>query len=562
MAPHQFWLFQRLRGRLLANSLAGLLRGGGLRLVTVLLCSAVVWGGLFAGSYESFTFLRERQLPLTGGIVEILFNLLFLSLAGLLVFSCSLILYGSLFNSAEAGFLLARPLAADQVFAYKFQAALGFSSWAFMLLGSPILLAYGLVVQASGIFYVLLVPFFLGFVLLPGSLAAVLTFALANWLPRRPRQLVLAVVVLVLAIVALWGYRVLHTAREGIDTRSGLDRLLSQVTFARGPAAPNHWMAQGLQAAAKGHLEQAGYSLALIWANGLFAYLIAAGGAKWLYRRGYNRVATGGIRRQRQGGAWLDRLVESALPGLDPQTRLLIVKDFRTFRRDPGQWGQVLIFSGLLVLYFFNVRHFFEEGIGFNYRNGVSLLNLSAVALLLCAYTGRFIFPLLSLEGRKFWILGLLPLSRERLLWGKFVFAATGGLVMAAPLILLSDWMLGMPLATMALHGLAIGVLTLGLSGLSVGLGAWLANFRETDPSKIAVGFGGTFNLVISLLFLIAVICLVALPWHLVVGLELFLSPILVGLIVGGILTGIGLGAAVVAVPLQLGGRRLRRMEF
>ena len=44
----------------------------------------------------------------------------------------------------------------------------------------------------------------------------------------------------------------------------------------------------------------------------------------------------------------------------------------------------------------------------------------------MCAYLGRFIYPLISLEGRKFWILGLLPLKREQILWGKFAFAVTG----------------------------------------------------------------------------------------------------------------------------------------
>ena len=59
----------------------------------------------------------------------------------------------------------------------------------------------------------------------------------------------------------------------------------------------------------------------------------------------------------------------------------------------------------------------------------VSLTNLTATSILLCAYTGRFIYPMLSLEGRKFWILGLLPLKRDRLLWGKFTFSATWALL-------------------------------------------------------------------------------------------------------------------------------------
>ena len=67
----------------------------------------------------------------------------------------------------------------------------------------------------------------------------------------------------------------------------------------------------------------------------------------------------------------------------------------------------------------------------------------------------------------------------------------------------------------MLLHVLTTAVLALGLSGLSVGLGACLPNFRETDPSRIVSGFGGTMNLLVSLVFLLVVLALMAGPWHL-----------------------------------------------
>src|SRR5207244_6522043 len=184
---------------------------------------------------------------------------------------------------------------------------------------------------------------------------------------------------------------------------------------------------------------------------GLFAYVLTAGEAGALYRRGYNRLATGGSLRKRYGGGWLDRLLSATVGFLDPQTRLLIVKDFRTFRREPAQWAQVLIFSGLLLLYFTNVRRLYIEDISWIYQNGISLLNLGATALLLCAYTGRFIYPMLSLEGRTFWILGLLPLRRERLLWGKFALSATGALLIAEFLMVLSDSMLAIPAVVIGL---------------------------------------------------------------------------------------------------------------
>ena len=76
--------------------------------------------------------------------------------------------------------------------------------------------------------------------------------------------------------------------------------------------------------------------------------------------------------------------------------------------------------------------------------------------------------------------------------------------------------MLSMPRLIIAMHAVTIVVLALGLSGVSVGLGACMPNFRETDPSKIAVGFGGTLNLVACLLLLIVVIVLMAVPIHVV----------------------------------------------
>ncbi len=46
---------------------------------------------------------------------------------------------------------------------------------------------------------------------------------------------------------------------------------------------------------------------------------------------------------------------------------------------------------------------------------------------------------MLSLEGRRFWILGMLPVRRESILWGKFLFAAVGSTLPCCGLILLSD---------------------------------------------------------------------------------------------------------------------------
>lgn len=581
--------------RLLRNSWMAMVHQSSMRPAIILLCSLVVWLFVFAISWGGFHFLHaEIGVPLTGEIVGILLDLLFLSLAVLLIFSSGLILYSSLFASAETAFLLSRPVAADQVFAYKFQGAVAFSSWAFLLLGAPILVAYGLACNATWYFYVLLPIFFLGFVLLPGSLGGLAALLIVNYVPRQRKQvLALCLVVLVLA-AGLWIYRISQASTPDLwreEMREAVTRLLSYFQFTRNPLAPSHWVSLGLRRAVRGEIGVSLKYLGLVWSHGLFLYLIAASASVWLYRRGYNRMTTGGDLRRRAGEpaadaagwaepspaasaagspirwreSWIDRLLYAAMLFVDPRTRLLLVKDFRTFRRDPQQWGQILAFCSLMLLYFTNIRRFVEN-LSPTYQNSISFLNLCAVALLLCTYTGRFVYPMLSLEGRQFWILGLLPLQRDQLLWGKFAFSMMGGCLIAGVLVLVSDMMLLMPLLTILLHLVTVVVLAAGLSGLSIGLGACMPNFRESDPSKIAAGFGGTLNLVAGLLYLLTVLGLIAAPWHVQMMLGEMRGtldlPLGWSIAIAGLVLGLSAGVASPVLAMRAGIRALRDMEF
>src|SRR5205823_14240304 len=82
-------------------------------------------------------------------------------------------------------------------------------------------------------------------------------------------------------------------------------------------------------------------------------------------------------------------------------------------------------------------------------------------------------------------------------------------------LVVMSALMLRMSTAMLAVHMGMVAVRCLGLSSISVGLGARLPNLKESDPSKIAAGFGGTLNLLVSLVFIAAIVTALALPCHL-----------------------------------------------
>lgn len=556
-------IFRRLRLTLFRNGFRLALENGRARLFSTLLTCLIVAVFTFTVGVYLFTQLEKNKIPFKGAIVEALFDLLFFTLGSMLLFSTGIILFASLFTSSESSYLLCSPARADHIFATKFQSAIAFSSWGFVVLGIPIFLAFGIVSGVPWYFYALLPAFLLGYVLLPGSVSAALCLLLMRYMPRNRRQFFLLVGLVFAVLGMIWVYRVgIGLKKTFASNGRELNDLIDQFDLLRSAFAPSHWMTRGVMAAARGEFAGALLPLAQVWSNGLVLFVVATWIAKRVYRTAYDRFAGSGRGKKIYKTSRLDRLMESLVFYLDARTRVLVVKDFRTFRRDPTQWALLIIFGLLMMLGASNFRQYYAADLAMMDKYAISLMNLSGTAILLCAGLSRFIFPLMSLEGRKFWILGLTPISRDQLLWGKFVFAATGSLVFAEGLILTSDLLIGLPLEGVVLHGVVVAIIATGLSAINVGLGAYMPTFKETDPSKIVVGFGGTVNMVVGLGFLVAVIGLMAVPFHAAelakAGKGGFTTP----WVFAGMPVGVVLGVVAVVLPLRAGARSLREMEF
>ena len=560
--------FRWMRWRLLVNQTRSVLVDSRLRFLMVLICSAIFWVGLFGLFFEGFRFLGSF-VQLTNEIIEYIFGMFFLSLLVMLVFSTGIILHTGLFSSREAAYLLTTPASTDRIFAYKFVEAMAFSSWGFLLLGSPMMVAYGIRVNAPGPFYLIFVAYLCTFVLIPGGIGAVGAILIAMFLPRQ-RKTILGLLLFVLAATgAALAYKLSRAPGE-VLTRDWMDAVLGRLRFSQNEMLPSRWLSRGLIASAQSHWDDGLFYLIVTSAHAALAYLIAAVTARDLYRAAYSRVQGGRSSRRRMSLYGLDDLLHRFLFFIPRPVRVLILKDLRSFRRDPAQWSQFLIFFGLLALYFVNIRNLGYNVRSSSWRNLQGLLNMAVTALILSTFTSRFIFPLMSLEGRNFWVLGLLPLRRDAILWGKFAFSSGISLVATELLVILSDVMLEVGTAMICIHVVIVAILCLGLSGISVGLGARLPNLREDDPSKIATGFGGTLNLLVSLIFITIEIAGLGVFCHLVLATSeandlgfVVVSdagyPIwLIGLAVGSIVAGV----LAIVVPLRIGIRAFNEMEF
>jgi ABC-2 type transport system permease protein len=570
------------------TQLRQLLTTARLRTVLVTGLSLFFWIGLFLLFYEGFTFIVEHVgaagAPYHADTVRFVFHLFFASLNVMLVFSAGIILYTGLYNSPETQFLLALPIRAERVVLYKFQEALFYSSWGFFLLASPIMIAYGIVTAAPWHYYVLLLPLIIAFVYIPCGIGAVCCLAIVYKLPHLRKIIVVLAAIAVIAATASLIWQTVSGPQSKLFGSEWFQETLYRFRFTRQEWLPSTWLTNGLLEAARMPgavvssrvtdlpLVQSALYLALLISNALLFHVLTVWAAKRWFRTSWANFACRRSPRRLVRMPVADRIMMLLLVAFPRPLQLLLMKDWQLLRRDPVQWSQFLIFFGLLGLYFLNVDRFNNEHSDIGYAtwiNMVSFLNLAVVGLILSTFTTRFIYPMISLEGHCFWILGLLPIERDTIVWSKFWFASLGSWVPCALLVLLSDMMLNVHALVIGVHQLTCVLLCLGLASIAVGFGAMLPNFRETSPSKIAAGFGGTLNLVLSALYIMVVVVLTALPCHfyLLAGKgpwgAAFFSPQYLKLwLILGTGAAIVVGAVATIVPLRRGLRAFRQLEF
>ena len=212
---------------------------------------------------------------------------------------------------------------------------------------------------------------------------------------------------------------------------------------------------------------------------------------------------------------------------------------------------------GLLGVYIFNLRYFSRQLGSPYWIHLVSFLNLLACSLNLATLTTRFVYPQFSLEGKRLWIVGMAPLGMVRVVRTKFWLATSTSLVVTLSLIWLSCYMLEMTWDRTVFFAVAITIMTFTLTGLAVGLGALYPNLKEENPSKIVSGFGGTFCLVLSFLYILGSVVLLGYATP-ISNVNMPSNVQTAACLIGFVLLSLALGW----LPYHLGLRRVKTFEL
>ena len=529
-----------------------------LKIVVVSLFAVVFFVAIFAMFYRGLRFF-EFYIPrdFFELMLEYLFSLLYFSLLLMLTFSSTIIAFSVFFHAQETSYLVTCPLSPAAIFFYKLSETIAFASWAVLFLGVPVCFAYAIQQRLGLDFYPLLVLLYAPFVTIPCILGALIAFLLTLYLTRYRRVIGIIVIILTVAGLMLLGTAIASLKKEATPfSAAWFFGMLDYLNFARNPLLPSTWMSRAMLNLAYrdygGFLFHFGLLLSTTLFLGAIGYIIATAS----YRQAWSIYHTNKARKTFWRFRWLSTLLRS-LFFLKPQDRFFLEKDIKIFFRDPLQWSQFAILLGLLLIYILNLRTLkYDQQVIF-WKHVVATLNLCATSLTMCTFASRFIFPLLSLEGRRFWMLGVMPIKRSGILIAKFLFAMVTLLITSEVLILLSCYMLQLPWALTLVHCVTVFAITAGVAGISVGLGAIYPNFREDSPAKIVSGFGGTLNLVLSLLFILVIVAIQFLPSHLVLKRAATSEHLVMAIVAGSLIT-----MTACLLPLFIGIRCFNRIEI
>ena len=429
--------------------------------------------------------------------------------------------YATLYRSAEVGYLLTKPVDYTSIFILKFLDNFLYSSTTLFLIAFMVICGYGSYFHFPWYYYPAVMAFVLiPFMFLSASIAVLILMAIMKLAGKIGFRKVMGILFLLYFtfIFVFFQYTNPVILVEKVNSASGI---VGDAIWKFEPGflkyLPNHWVALFFYYVAKGAtwtgIGYAGLLLCVTSASSILCLIVAK---KFYYRSWLVSLqvqAASSVPYSSDTRRWFDFRSNSMLP---PQVEALLKKEFFQFFREPSQWIHFLVMVFLALIYVFAVSKL-------NLRLRVTDIQLLTY-LVLFAFgaflTGslalRFVFPMISLEGKAFWLLLSSPFDERRLyfikfLIGFFVVLTLALLVAVATNIPFLQFSARRPLLMYAGLFNAFWI-SLTVVAVNLGLGGFFANYAEKNPIRIASSQGATLTFLATLLYLIMVVVILMLP--------------------------------------------------
>ncbi len=539
----------------------GRLRLGGFALLAVAFGTGIYV--FFARALRYFLAVPEFGPVLTYKLL----GMVFITFFSILLFSNIVTSLSTFFLSRDLDRLVAAPISARRFFYARLCETLIDSSWMMLLFATPAFLAYGVVHGTGPAFYVVTALTLPPFLIIPAALGVILTTVLVNVFPaRRTKDILLLLSVVAVAILYLL-FRLIRPER--LVNPQGFADFTAFLAAMRTPEwifLPSTWATETLFP-----------MLGLREGRPLFYYLLLASSAgvallaseavvTRLFLRGWTKAQEGRQARLTRRAFW-ERSLHALTAPFPLQTRVLMIKEVKTFFRDTSQWSQLILLLALVVVYVYNFSVLPLGGsplVTFYFKNVVAFLNLGLAAFVIASVAARFVFPSFSIEGRAYWVLKGAPLPSRRIWWAKYWTGIVPLLILGELLVCVTNSYLGVMPFMMWLSAVTLGGMVFAICALALAVGAAYPNFDAENAAKVAASLGGLVYMILCMSFIGVVVVLEAWPVYLIFSHRFSETPLGPGAQAAVLASFTGVAALIASIlfgSIRYGIRRLDAVE-
>jgi ABC-2 type transport system permease protein len=500
-----------------------------LRLVAVVrgVGSLIVFGGFAASAYYLSSTLTEYILDNTR-IGLYLFHR-FISMMLFVFFMAVnlgniIVSFATLYKSTEVMYLLTKPVSYTTIFVLKFLDNFLYSSTTLFLVGFMVLLGYGTYFGYEwytllGVLVFVLVPF----MFLSACAAVLVLMAIMKAASQVGFRKIVTMLSALYVLIVILFFRFSNPIQLVADVNRyypNVDAYMMSLDPGMFAYLPNHWVSEFLFYMARGEMSQALPILGILLGVTAAAFVLCLMVANRFYFRSWVARYQFKSESNQPAAHRKPRFFAFRNPSsFSPHVEVMLKKEYFHFIREPSQgihFGLMVVLLALFVMSVGSVRISLGD---VNIRLVTYLVMFGFGAFLASSLALRFVFPMVSLEGKAFWSILSAPIDVRRVYWIKFIVSFIVVLLMAQVIAVFSNlpYVRYSPRTPLLMY---FGIFTtfwisLALTSLNLGFGGYFANYSENNPIRVSSSQGATLTFLVSLLFLIGIVVLVVLPLNL-----------------------------------------------
>ncbi|MFO8183444.1 MAG: hypothetical protein R6U39_04660 [Candidatus Aegiribacteria sp.] len=459
-----------------------------LKVIAGIVTMGVLVPGIFLLFEFLFSYIYSLEETFAGfgvALARRLMSMTFMTLGVFIGISSFISGVSVVFRSWETSYLLSMPVRDRLTAFYRGVESWFNAGWAILLLGVPIVLAFCVSLQVSStatLVSLAAFPLLMLVWLSSGTILLGASIRIGSGSGRIWRTAGLLGLLVVAGIfLILQGSDPAGMVAEDETALDALQSFVADLPIAGGSLWPHTLFANSIIFIDEGNLARGLLSVGILLleaaaAAGLACLMICPG-----FRKMYSSVQAVSSRRRgsnlflRSGGRF----------------KTMLSKDVLLFFRDPVQWSQLLLLTGLFLVYAMNINRF-PTDIGHQFwRSILVYLNFSFSCFVTATLLVRFTFPSISLEGPGLSYILQLPGGRGLLLRSKWVES----FIFIAPFIVgvgvWSTLKIGAGWVLVAVSTISLTLMCAALVSINTGLGAVFPRFDRGSAANIASSQGG-----------------------------------------------------------------------